>query len=291
MKNKISVIITNYNNGGLLIEAVASVLRQSYDNLEVIVVDDCSTDSSIEKLKDEFNSDKRLKIFELSENHGAGYARDYGLKRSNGEWISFIDGDDWIYPDFYKEMIDTAEKYDGDIVSCKVNVWGERAEGQGFNVITDKQIILDNFLRDSNFYLNNKIIRKECFGGKGYCQRRYIEDTPVLIRCLMDSHCGKICFIPYIGYFYRKNNNSLTQTASKTKTEIYNSLCKFEIYEMIHDAGYHIKNINPIGEAVDLVLKGEYGLLDGKEIEEKYAEDFALLNKYVDKYYPEDKKE
>lgn len=285
----ISVIITNYNNGGLLIEAVASVLRQSYDDLEVIVVDDCSTDDSIEKLKDEFNSDKRLKIFELSENHGAGYARDYGLKRSNGEWISFIDGDDWIYPDFYKELIEAAERYNADIISCKIDNEG-LYRGIDFRIIEDKQEMINSYLIATNYYLNNKIVKKELFFPEGYCRRRYIEDTPTFIRCMM--RCRRECFIPYIGYFYRKRENSLTHKASNTKNMIYESLAEFEIYETIHNAGYRCY-INPVELAIDLVLKGEYGLLDGKEIEEKYAEDFALLNRYVDKYYPkemEDKK-
>lgn len=284
----ISVIITNYNNGGLLIEAVASVLRQSYSDLEVIVVDDCSTDDSIEKLKNEFKSDRRLEIFELSENHGAGYARDYGLRKSNGKWISFIDGDDWIYPDFHMKMIKAAKKYDADIVSCKVKMeCRHEIMGSDFIILSDGQQMINKYTNSHLVFLNNKIIKRDLFFPEGYCQRRYIEDTPTMTRCLVK--CKKECFLPYIGYFYRDNNTSLTHMASHTKNDIYNALAMFEIYETIHNAGYRCY-INPVELAVDLVLKGEYGLLDGKEIEEKYAEDFALLNRYVDKYYPEDKK-
>ena len=120
----ISTIITNYNNGGLLREAVSSVLNQSYRDLEVIIVDDCSTDDSIDDIRREFSGDGRLKILMLDENHGAGYARDYGLRHSSGEWISFVDGDDYIYPDFYREMINAAEENDGDICSCKIDADG-----------------------------------------------------------------------------------------------------------------------------------------------------------------------
>ena len=114
----ISTIITNYNNGGLLREAVSSVLNQSYRDLEVIIVDDCSTDDSIDDIRREFSGDGRLKILMMDENHGAGYARDYGLRHSSGEWISFVDGDDYIYPDFYREMINAAKENDADICSC-----------------------------------------------------------------------------------------------------------------------------------------------------------------------------
>ena len=74
-----------------------------------------------------------------------------------------------------------------------------------------------------------------------------------------------------------KNNNN-------TKTTIYYNLAVFEIYETIVNAGYQ-SHINPGELARDLVLQGKYGMLDGNEIEENYKEEFAELNKFVDKYY------
>lgn len=280
----ISTIITNYNNGGLLREAVSSVLNQSYGDLEVIIVDDCSTDDSIDDIRREFSGDGRLRILMLDENHGAGYARDYGLRHSSGEWISFVDGDDYIYPDFYREMINAAEENDGDICSCKIDADGTY-RGNDFCVITDKQVMIDRMLEQTNYYLNNKIVRRELFFPDGYCHRRYIEDTPTMVKCLMK--CRREVFIPYIGYYYRSNPNSLTHTCSPTKTAIYNGLAMFEVHESITDAGYE-SHIDPVFLSKDLVLQGEHGLLDGQEIEEKFKDVFNLLNTYVDKYYPKE---
>ena len=280
----ISTIITNYNNGGLLREAVSSVLNQSYRDLEVIIVDDCSTDDSIENIRREFSADERLKILMLEENHGPGYARDYGLRHSSGEWISFVDGDDYIYPDFYKELIKATEENNGDIYSCKMNIDGT-CRGLDFCIITDKQDMIDHMMEQTNHFLNNKIVRRELFFPYGYCKTRYIEDTPTMVKCLMK--CRREVFIPYIGYYYRNNPSSLTHTSSATKTTLYYSLAMFNIHETIIDAGYK-SHIDPVFLSKDLVLQGEHGLLDGQEIEEKFKDDFNLLNTYVDKYYPKE---
>ena len=106
-----------------------------------------------------------------------------------------------------------------------------------------------------------------------------------MVKCLMK--CRREVFIPYIGYYYRSNPNSLTHTCSPTKTAIYNGLAMFEVHESITDAGYE-SHIDPVFLSKDLVLQGEHGLLDGQEIEEKFKDDFNLLNVYVDKYYPKE---
>lgn len=102
-----------------------------------------------------------------------------------------------------------------------------------------------------------------------------------------DKNCSKECFLNYCGYYHRRNEDSLTHTSSPTKDSIYTSLAKFEIYETFVNAGYR-SYINPAAEAKKLVMMGQYALLDGKEIEDHYKDDFVLVNKYVDKYYPKD---
>lgn len=279
----ISVIITNYNNGGLLLEAVSSVLNQTYTNIELLIIDDHSTDDSIDILKEEFGNDKRMTIFELDENHGAGWARDFGLSHSHGEWVSFVDGDDWVYPNFYKHLITFAEVNKCDMCSCTIEIEDKRINPfQIPTIVENKQAMIDIFSTQLAPFLNNKIIKKKCFDGYGYCKRRYIEDTPTHIHCILN--CDKIGYIPYVGYHYRQNQSSLTHTCSHTKTTIYYNLAVFEIYEAIVNAGYQ-SHINPGELARDLVLQGKYGMLDGNEIEENYKEEFAELNKFVDKYY------
>ena len=278
----ISVIITNYNNGALLKKAVLSVLNQSYSNFEIIVVDDASTDDSVSMIKD--IKSKKIKVIFLEKNHGAGYARNVGLQNAKGEWISFVDGDDYIEQGFYQSLMNAYYKTNKDIISCAIKYSNGKILGKKEEIVDNKQLLINNFLLDANYYLNNKIIKRKCFDGYGYCLRRYIEDTPTLGYCLM--HSNGVCYIPFVGYNYIINQNSLTHTITSTKQTIYTSLAQFELFEIFKEKGYNV-NINPIILADRLIRMGEYKLFNWQEIEEKYLEDFNLLNKYIDKYYPE----
>ena len=96
IQEKISVIIPTYNRGNLIGDSIKSVLNQTYENLEVIVVDDGSTDNTkeeIDKIEDE-----RVKYIKLMKNSGGSNARNIGIQNANGKYISFQDSDDIYYP-------------------------------------------------------------------------------------------------------------------------------------------------------------------------------------------------
>ena len=96
-----SIILPLYNRPRQVSKAISSVLNQTYTNFELIVVDDCSTDNSYEIVK-EIN-DKRVKIYQLEKNSGPAAARNYGVNKSSGEYISFLDSDDFYEPFFLEE--------------------------------------------------------------------------------------------------------------------------------------------------------------------------------------------
>ena len=92
---KVSIIIPVFNTGNFLNNCLNSILKQSFEDFEVICVDDGSTDNSLNILKSYENKDYRIKIF-TQNNKGAGAARNLGLKHVNGEYILFADSDDWF---------------------------------------------------------------------------------------------------------------------------------------------------------------------------------------------------
>lgn len=103
----ISVIIPNYNRGQSILKAINSVLNQTITDFEVIIVDDCSTDNSIElisKIKD-----NRIRIFTMDQNSGAAAVRNYGIKMSRGKYISLLDSDDFYEPEFLKTSLKSLE--------------------------------------------------------------------------------------------------------------------------------------------------------------------------------------
>lgn len=101
---KVSIIIPIYNSEKNLSECINSVLNQTYKNLEIIIVDDKSTDRSIDIVKK--IKDKRIKLIELKENSGAAIARNKGIELATGNYICFLDSDDYWYPEKIQKQLD-----------------------------------------------------------------------------------------------------------------------------------------------------------------------------------------
>ena len=117
MKDLISVIVPVYNIAPYLQQSMHSVLNQTYRNLEVIAVDDGSTDDSFEVLREIASKDGRIHVIH-QENGGVTSARLHGVREASGEWIGFVDGDDYIEPEMYQRLLDNAMHYDVQISHC-----------------------------------------------------------------------------------------------------------------------------------------------------------------------------
>lgn len=111
----ISVIVPVYNTGAYLEECVASIVAQTYKDLEIILVDDGSTDGSGAICDKLASCNQRVKVFHR-QNAGVSEARNYGMGRANGEYISFCDSDDVLSPDLYKMLVDALEAHGVDRV-------------------------------------------------------------------------------------------------------------------------------------------------------------------------------
>ena len=110
-KKLVSVNITTYNRSFLLKRCINSVLNQNYQNLEIIVVDDCSTDKTLEVLKKYKRKDMRINFFRHKKNEGNAFARNTALKNCRGNYVAFMDDDDeWIDRDKIKKQVDIFEK-------------------------------------------------------------------------------------------------------------------------------------------------------------------------------------
>ncbi len=120
---KLSVIVPVYNMAGddKLKHCLDSLVMQTLPDgdIEIIAVDDCSTDNSLDIMKDYERSYKgRFKALTSPVNHHQGGAKNIGLAASRGEWIGFIDADDWVVPDYYERLLNEAEETGADMVGC-----------------------------------------------------------------------------------------------------------------------------------------------------------------------------
>ncbi len=114
---KVSIIVPVYNVELYLRECLDSIINQTLKDIEIICVDDCSTDNSYIILDEYSKKDSRIKLLKHNVNKGLGPARNTGINVAQGEYIGFIDSDDYISLDYFENLYNTAKKYNSDIVS------------------------------------------------------------------------------------------------------------------------------------------------------------------------------
>lgn len=126
----ISVIIPIYNVERHVFECLNSVLTQSYKDLEVICVDDCGNDASMDIVSSVARKDMRMRILRHSHNKGLGPARNTGLEHAKGKYVFFLDSDDFLHPAALEQLYNTAETDKADVVIAKTNVFADGSDDE-----------------------------------------------------------------------------------------------------------------------------------------------------------------
>ena len=142
--SKISIIIPVYNTEKYLKRCLESVCNQTLKDIEIICINDASSDNSIAILKEFEKKDNRIKVINLDKNEGASVARNLGIEVSRGEYLGFIDSDDCVDPDFYEKLYSKAKSKNADVVKGvrkKINTDGKiTVENLNDTIVTGKQI-------------------------------------------------------------------------------------------------------------------------------------------------------
>lgn len=216
----ISVIIPMYNASRFIKKCITSILNQTYKNFELLIINDGSTDNSLE-ICNKFN-DKRIKIIN-QENAGCEYARLTGIQQSKGEYICFVDADDWIAKNYLETLITPAQKYNVDITCIKsykvIDKHGIIKFKNGWDNFQEKLLAPDELKKHNNFLIYNRIFSNTIWG-KLYktsiidknkimpSDIFYGEDTAFNLHL---SPNIKSCYlINQYKYYYRYGGNTLT---------------------------------------------------------------------------------
>ena len=233
---KISVITTVYNVSEYIDKTIQSMLAQTFTDWEMVLVNDCTQDDSVEKIQK--YDDSRLVLINNKENVGAGMARQIGINNAKGDFILFLDGDDWLSEECLEKLYTAAIEEDADIVNC----WVEKINAH--NLFTF-QGINNHSKEEFTTYLGNKLIRRSLFEKTHYSPLRLFEDINTLYRLLHLSK--KTIKIEYIGYNYNIRPNSLTTTPNQQhKWLIYHTLAVMENVDYFEGIDFAYKNIyNP----------------------------------------------
>lgn len=221
MQDFVSIIVPVFNVAQYLERCLISLTGQTYKNIEIILVDDGSTDSSGVLCDIWQSKDSRIKVFHKT-NGGLSDARNYGLQRASGEYICFIDSDDWCDERFIEVMLEALMDTASDIVECDYLCTGgsEPIRDSG-RVPYDYEVFTGNecfrqFLTN-HFFVSvcNKIYRKEILNNRLFRKGVYHEDEFWTYQIF--SNARRACRLHYTGYFYYQRHGSIVHSKPSQK--------------------------------------------------------------------------
>lgn len=210
MMDLVTVIIPVYNVEQYVDDCLSSIVNQTYKNLEIILVDDGSTDSSGEKCDDWEERDSRIKAIH-QKNQGLSGARNTALDICQGEWIVFVDSDDIVDTRYVEVLLTLAKKYQVKIVQCENAILGETFELTNVvaNVMSKKEFLLSERFRVTAW---GKIYAKELFGKMRYPLGKIHEDLATTYKLIYEVEA--IAYTNEVLYFQNVRDESIN---SKTR--------------------------------------------------------------------------
>lgn len=238
MDEKISIIIPVYKVELYLAKCLESIIYQTYQNLEIILVDDGSPDRCGEICEEYAKKDGRIKVIHKA-NEGAACARNDGIEAATGEYISFVDSDDWIPENAYEVLYHALKEQDaGCVVGNCVKVvdkngtltYKKRKKGE-LGVISAQDAMKRVLLNGSAVW--NRLFRRELFENVRFPSNRINEDEVAALHIYVQ--CKKVVFLDADTYYYRIRKNSVTTSSfSLRKVDwYYNGLDNLEFIRTV----------------------------------------------------------
>lgn len=221
VNNLVSIVIPIYNVENFLNSCVESVINQTYRNIEILLVDDGSTDSSGELADWYKDKDNRIRVFHKI-NGGLSDARNYGIDRARGKYITFIDSDDYVEADFIEILLSNLIKHNADISGCVYRRTASRTVTRTDEVPTimcwDTRMALKKMLRQEDEFTTSAcalLYKMNCFDGIRYPVGAYFEDLGTTYRVL--SNAKKIVRTSACLYHYYRREGSISNESFSLK--------------------------------------------------------------------------
>ena len=208
---KVSVIIPVYNNGDYIDECLESVVNQTYNNLEIIIINDGSTDDTEKNVMNWLEKDKRIVYFSNS-NHGVSYSRNFAIEKSSGEYLTFVDADDIISPSFIESLLKQIKDKHVDCSVCGISGFytnEDFVETKGEISIFEKPHIKEKLLGCCGGFLANKMYKSKIIKDNDIklAEDIYISED-LLFNLEYFNYCTFISFDSSVKYFYRQYSTS-----------------------------------------------------------------------------------
>ena len=276
MKNIISIIIPVYNTELYLEKCINSILCQTLKDIEIIIVNDGSTDNSQLIIDKYVQKDNRVKSI-IKENGGLSDARNFGIDISNGDYLAFVDSDDYVDRHMFEDMYNLSQKHQSEIVLCDLIKVNEKGEGfrnlQQSPQLGDKIILKDDFtiFGEMSCFACNKLFKKSLFDKHRFKKGIHFEDIELIPKLVLDSKIISKINQPYYKYFERQD--SITKTHTKKG---------LDMFVAINEVSNYFKNSIYSENNIDLkrfqIFQGYYSYLAYVAyVKDKYMKKSMLL--------------
>ena len=263
----ISIIVPVYNVERYLEKCVNSIINQTYKNLEIILVDDGATDSSGNMCDELAKSDNRIKVYD-KENGGLSDARNYGVERVTGDYIGFVDSDDYIDSEMYEKLYEAIKKENVDVAECSLKVIYpgkiELFTDEKYYKVLGKTEYLEEYLTIKKVFGSvwTKLIKSDVAKKLVFPKGKLYEDTYYAYDLINIANSFVLIDSPSYNYLMRENSI----TNSKFDPRIFDLI---KIVEKFHKMTY--ENYPSLKEAADCrKMYAYFSVLNSILLEENY---------------------
>ncbi len=222
---KVSIIIPTYNADQYLRQSLDSVVNQTFKDIEIIIINDCSTDNSLEIIKEYQQKDKRIFLVDLKQNEGISKARNVGIKFAKGNYIAFVDSDDYVEPDYIDYLYNILKNFNCKMSVCSHNVIKKGEKKKVFNSKADfklssqeciKRLLYNNGIDTSAWA---KLYDKTLFDNIVYPEGKLFEDIAITYKLFIKAKeiaCGHLAKYDYIV----RENSIVTRNFDESKFDL-----------------------------------------------------------------------
>lgn len=226
-KNKlISVIVPCYNVEKYVENTILCLINQTYKNIEIIVVEDCSTDNTYNILQNiQKQYPDRIKLFKNDKNGGLAYTRNKGLEYVNGEYIGYIDSDDYVDSNYFEELLNAMEKENADLALADIILVDENGNNIGETPKAcigkvNKENVISNGMAASSC---NKLFKRELIEKYPFLEGKINEDVSAIIPAIINAK--KIAYTNEVKYYYVQRNLSIQNSKFTSR--------RFDIFDAV----------------------------------------------------------
>ena len=278
-KKKISIIIPAYNTEKYIKKCLDSIINQTYENKEIIIIDDASTDNTLLEIE-KYQDNDCIKTIKNKENKGQAYSRNKAIKIASGDYIGFIDSDDYVEEDYYEKLINSIYNEQADIAICDIKMINDNNKSEEIHKGCNGKIstinIINNGIAASPC---NKLFKKELIIKYPFIEGRINEDIAAIIPAIV--HAKKVSYVPNNYYYYIQRKNSTQNSNFNDK--------RFDIFYTVDECLDRIKDTkdyNDISQAIiynqliALLLYVFPKIKDSKQRKHYLKKYYELIKKY-----------